>query len=81
MGCQHSTRINSCYELSSYIMKNKKDKSAQNAQRNFINFSDADTTIRIGFFYARIAYLKLSRSITNHINMEEPGNQLIDLNY
>ena len=40
-----------------------------------------NSTAKTGFFYVRIAYPKLSRSTTNHINMVEPGNQLIDLNY
>ena len=61
--------------------KLKSRKSAHNDQRNFINSSDAGTRIQTGFFYVRIAYPKLNRSTTNHINMEEPGNQLIDLNY
>ena len=64
------------------IMKKiKKAEKVLTMFKGIINFSDADTRIQTGFFYVRIAYPKLSRSTTNHINMEEPGNQLIDLNY
>ena len=35
MGCKHSTRINSCYELSSYIMKIKKQKKCSQCSKEF----------------------------------------------